>query len=147
MQLLKTLSATTLLVAASGTAFAADMASNMTLVSWGGAYQASQVAAYAEPYKAMNPDVTITWDESSNEAVAKLRAMNEANNVTWDLVDVVASDALRLCDEGLAMEIDANELLAPAPDGTSAEDDFGDLLVSDCFIPQIVYSTLSLIHI
>ena len=26
-------------------------------------------------------------------------------------------------------------------DGTSAEDDFGDLLVSDCFIPQIVYST------
>ena len=59
------------------------MASNMTLVSWGGAYQASQTAAYAEPYKKMHPDVTITWDESSNEAVAKLRAMNEANNVTW----------------------------------------------------------------
>jgi putative spermidine/putrescine transport system substrate-binding protein len=39
------------------------------------------------------------------------------------------------------MEIDADEMLAEAPDGTSAEDDFGDLLVSDCFIPQIVYST------
>ena len=142
MRLIKTISATALLVATSGVAFADDhMASNMTLVSWGGAYQASQVAAYAEPYKEMNPGVAITWDESSNEAVAKLRAMNEANNVTWDLVDVVASDALRLCDEGLAMEIDANEVLAAAPDGTSAEDDFGDLLVSDCFIPQIVYST------
>jgi putative spermidine/putrescine transport system substrate-binding protein len=83
----------------------------------------------------------VIWDESSAEAVAKLRAMNEAGNITWDLVDVVASDAIRLCDEGLAMEIDHDEVLAPAPDGTSASDDFGDLIVSDCFIPQIVYST------
>jgi putative spermidine/putrescine transport system substrate-binding protein len=37
--------------------------------------------------------------------------------------------------------IDADELLAPAPDGTPASEDFGDLIVSDCFIPQIVYST------
>ena len=26
-------------------------------------------------------------------------------------------------------------------DGTSASKDFGDLIVSECFIPQIVYST------
>jgi putative spermidine/putrescine transport system substrate-binding protein len=89
----------------------------------------------------MNPDVSASWDESSAEAVAKLRAMNEAGNVTWDLVDVVAADAIRLCDEGLAMEIDHDEMLAAAPDGTSASDDFGDLIVSDCYIPQIVYST------
>jgi putative spermidine/putrescine transport system substrate-binding protein len=75
------------------------------------------------------------------EAVAKLRAMNEAGNITWDLVDVVASDAIRLCDEGLAMEIDPDTDLGAAPDGTSASEDFGDLLVSECFIPQIVYST------
>ena len=61
--------------------------------------------------------------------------------MTWDLVDVVASDAIRLCDEGLAMEVDHDALLAPAPDGTPASEDFGDLIVSDCFIPQIVYST------
>ncbi|TDE37106.1 extracellular solute-binding protein [Antarcticimicrobium sediminis] len=122
-------------------AMAEDMATDMTLVSWGGAYQKSQVNAYAVPYMDMHPDVKVVWDESSNEAVAKLRAMNEAGNVTWDLVDVVASDAIRLCDEGLAMEIDPDTDLAAAPDGTSAADDFGDLLVSDCFIPQIVYST------
>ncbi|NPD20715.1 extracellular solute-binding protein [Alterinioella nitratireducens] len=119
----------------------AHMADSLTLVSWGGAYQASQVAAYAEPYMENNPGVEIVWDESSNEAVARLRAMNEAGNITWDLVDVVASDAIRLCDEGLAMEIDHDEVLAPAPDGTPASEDFGDLIVSDCFIPQIVYST------
>jgi putative spermidine/putrescine transport system substrate-binding protein len=61
--------------------------------------------------------------------------------VTWDVVDVTAASAIRACDEGLAMEIDFDKLLAPAPDGTPASKDFGDLLVSDCFIPQIVYST------
>jgi len=141
MKLLKTLTATTALCAAGSMAGAeAHMVDDMTLVSWGGAYQNSQIEAYAKPYMEMNPDVSITWDESSNEAVAKLRAMNEAGNITWDLVDVVAADSLRLCDEGLAMEVDHDELLAPAPDGTDASDDFGDLIVSDCFIPQIVYS-------
>ncbi|WP_243611681.1 extracellular solute-binding protein [Shimia aestuarii] len=121
-------------------AFAADMADEMTIVSWGGAYSNSQQKAYHEPYMEKT-GVSIINDESSAEAVAKLRAMNEAGNVTWDVVDVVAADAMRLCDEGLAMEIDPDTMLAPAPDGTSAADDFGDLLVSECFIPQIVYST------
>ncbi|RMA41002.1 extracellular solute-binding protein [Rhodophyticola porphyridii] len=117
------------------------MSDSMTLVSWGGAYQTSQIRAYSDPYQEMNPGVEVIWDESSNEAVSRLRAMNEAGNVTWDLVDVEAADAIRLCDEGLAMEIDHDEVLAPAPDGTPASEDFGDLLVSDCFIPQIVFST------
>lgn len=142
MKLTKTLLATTALTVAAGTAVTAqDMANSMTLVSWGGAYQASQDKAYLQPYLANNPGVTATWDESSAEAVAKLRAMNEAGNITWDLVDVVASDSMRLCDEGLAMEIDHDTMLAAAPDGTPASEDFGDLIVSDCFIPQIVYST------
>ena len=139
MTKLSALVMTTALVAPA--AFAADMANEMTLVSWGGSYQSSQDKAYVQPYIANNPGVKAVWDESSAEAVAKLRAMNEAGNVTWDLVDVVASDAMRLCDEGLAEEINHDEDLAATPDGTSASEDFGDLLVSDCFIPQIVYST------
>ncbi len=58
-------------------AFAADMADEMTIVSWGGAYSHSQQMAYHEPYMAKT-GVKIINDESSNEAVAKLRAMNEA---------------------------------------------------------------------
>jgi putative spermidine/putrescine transport system substrate-binding protein len=134
---------TKLLVATSAFAISAGAVSaeDMTIVSWGGAYSASQQAAYHDPYMAANPGVNIINDESSAEAVAKLRAMNEAGNITWDVVDVVAADAIRLCDEGLAMEIDPDTMLAAAPDGTSAADDFGDLLVSSCYIPQIVYST------
>lgn len=140
-----------LIAAASGLAMAAPVhsedlapcencASEMTVVSWGGAYQNSQVKSYSDPYAAMT-DVKFVYDESSNEAVAKLRAMNEAGNVTWDLVDVEGPDAVRLCDEGLALEINADEDLAAAPDGTPASKDFGDSLVSGCFIPQIVFST------
>ena len=141
MKMTKTLLATTALTVAAGMASAdGHMASEMTIVSWGGAYSNSQQQAYHNPYMEKT-GVEIINDSSSSEAVAKLRAMNEAGNVTWDVVDVVAADAIRLCDEGLAMEIDADEMLAPAPDGTSASDDFGDLIVSDCFIPQIVYST------
>ncbi|WP_150525317.1 extracellular solute-binding protein [Roseibium sediminis] len=128
--------ATTALAMVSGAAVAEDM----TIVSWGGAYSASQNNAYHKPYMEKS-GINIINDESSAEAVAKLRAMNEAGNITWDLVDVVASDAIRLCDEGLALEIDHDKVLAAAPDGTHASEDFGDLIVSGCFIPQIVYST------
>ncbi len=141
MKLTTTLMATSALVITAGASFAdGHMADELTLVSWGGAYQKSQQRAYSEPYAA-DTGVNFIWDESSSEAVAKLRAMNEAGNITWDVVDVVAADAIRLCDEGLAMEIDHDEMLAAAPDGTPASEDFGDLIVSDCFIPQIVYST------
>jgi putative spermidine/putrescine transport system substrate-binding protein len=142
MKLTKTLLATSALTVAAGAAFAdAHMASDMTLVSWGGAYQASQSKAYSEPYMAANSGVNIVWDESSAEAVAKLRAMNESGNITWDLVDVEAADAIRLCDEGLAMEIDHDSMLAAGNDGSTASEDFGDSIISDCFIPQIVFST------
>ncbi len=115
-------------------------ANSMTIVSWGGAYSASQNNAYHKPYMELT-GINVVNDESSAEAVAKLRAMNEANNITWDLVDVVAADAIRLCDEGLAEVIDPDTDLAAAPDGTPASEDFGEMLVSECYIPQIVYST------
>ncbi len=117
-----------------------NCANSMTIVSWGGAYQLSQLKAYVEPYAAIT-GISAVWDESSNEAVAKLRAMSEAGNVTWDLVDVEGPDSQRLCDEGLAMEIDFDTALAAAPDGTPPSEDFGDSLINECFVPQIVFST------
>ncbi|WP_170329905.1 extracellular solute-binding protein [Ruegeria arenilitoris] len=131
---------TTLMASALAAVAGGAMAQEMTIVSWGGAYSKSQLKAYHEPYSEKT-GITILNDDSSNEAVAKLRAMNEAGNITWDVVDVVASDAIRLCDEGLAMEIDHDAMLEPAPDGTPASEDFGELIVSDCYIPSIVYST------
>ncbi|MEO1330895.1 MAG: peptidoglycan-binding protein, partial [Pseudomonadota bacterium] len=118
-----------------------DCADAMTVVSWGGTYSRSQQKAYAEPYQRLFPSVRITHDQSSAESVARLRAMREAGYVTWDLVDVVAADGIRLCDEGLAAPIDPDRDLAAAPDGSPARSDFGATLISECFIPQIIYST------
>ncbi len=113
----------------------------LVVVSWGGAYTASQQKAYHEPYMAMNPGIKILNDDSASEGLAKLRAQTEAGNITWDLVDMVASDAITACDEGVVIEFDHDELLAPAPDGTPPSKDFFDGFLMDCFIPQIVYST------
>ncbi|WP_423907489.1 ABC transporter substrate-binding protein [Candidatus Spongiihabitans sp.] len=124
-----------------GLVSAAHADTELIVVSWGGAYTASQQKAYHEPYMAANPGIKIINDDSANEALSKLRAMQESGNVTWDLVDAVAATAITACDEGLAVEINHDNDLAKAPDGTSASQDFGDLIVSPCFIPQIVYST------
>lgn len=112
----------------------------LVIVSWGGAYTASQQKAYHDPYMKLHPDIQIINDDSAGSGAAKLRAQVEAGNVTWDLLDALASDAIALCDEGLIEEIDHDKMLAAAPDGTPASKDFGDLIASPCFIPEIVYS-------
>ena len=132
MKLSRNLAIGALAAAAIAFAGSAVAQTELVVVSWGGAYTASQQKAYHAPYMKKTPGIRIINDDSAPEAVAKLRAMNEVNNVTWDLVDAVASDAIRLCDEGLAVPIDADKDLAPAPDGTPASEDFGDLLVSEC---------------
>jgi putative spermidine/putrescine transport system substrate-binding protein len=137
----KTVIQTLLTTAAFGLVTAVHAETELIIVSWGGAYTASQQNAYHEPYMAANPDVTIINDDSAGKAVAKIRAMNEAGAVTWALVDMVPSDAILLCDEGLLEEVDHDAILAPAPDGSPASVDFGNMIVSPCFIPQIVYST------
>ena len=141
MKFKRSLTAAIVMSAAAAFAGSASAETELVVVSWGGAYSASQQNAYHAPYMKANPGVKIINDDSAPEAVAKLRAMNEVGKVTWDLIDVVASDAMRLCDEGLALPINVDKDLAPAPDGTLASKDFGDLLISECFIPQIVYST------
>ena len=132
------LSASALLLAGS---FVTAQAQELVVVSWGGAYSKSQQLAYHEPFMAENPGITIINDDSASEGVAKLRAQAEVGNVTWSLLDTIASYAITLCDEGLVEEIDFNTVLSPAPDGTPATEDFDPLIVSPCFVPNIVYST------
>ncbi len=135
----QTLLATAIAVTTAGTNIAS--AKDLVVVSWGGAYTKSQQMAYHNPYMKLHPDINLINDDSSNEATAKIRAQAEAGNTSWDIVDALASDAITLCDEGLIEEIDHDKMLAKAPDGTPASKDFGDLIVSPCFIPSIVYST------
>lgn len=126
-------------VASLGLLASAASAAELTVVSWGGAYTTSQVKAYHEPYTAATG--TVIRSEDYNGGLAEVKAQVEAGNVTWDLVDVELSDAIRGCDEGLLEPIDTS-ILPPAPDGTPAEKDFLPGTLYDCAVSTIVWSTI-----
>jgi len=113
-------------------------AGSITVVSWGGAYTKSQIEAYHKPWIAKTGNQIVS--EDYNGGLAEVKAQVEAGNVTWDLVDVELSDAVRGCDEGLLEEIDAS-ILPPGDDGMPAADDFIDGTVTDCAVGTIVWST------
>lgn len=117
-------------------AFASD---SITVVSWGGAYTKSQVEAYHKPWIAKTGNQIIS--EDYNGGLAEVKAQVEAGNVTWDVIDVEYSDAVRGCDEGLLEVID-HSVLPPAPDGTPAADDFIAGSLPECAVANIVWSTI-----
>ncbi len=139
-QILKTSAIAIACVAISGLASTAQ-AAELNVVSWGGAYTASQMKAYHKPYTKMTGTKINSIDYSGG--LAEMRAQTEANNVTWDVVDVVISDAITGCDEGMFRPINIDKEMAKAPDGTAASKDFLDgTLQSECFVPLIIYSTV-----
>jgi putative spermidine/putrescine transport system substrate-binding protein len=108
---------TTLLLTGTALAVGATsaFAGSITAVSWGGAYTKSQIEAYHKPWTATTGNVVVSEDYSGG--IAEVKAQVDAGNVTWDIIDVEKSDAVRGCDEGLFMEIDPSTLPAGA-DGT-----------------------------
>ncbi len=114
-------------------------AGDITVVSWGGAYTKSQVEAYHKPWIAKTGNNIKSEDYSGG--IAEIKAQVEAGNVSWDIVDVELSDAIRACDEGLLETIDASTL-PPAPDGTPASKDFLEGTLHECAVANIVWSTI-----
>lgn len=103
----------------------------VNVISWGGAYTKSQVKAYHEPFTKMTGVKINSIDY--NGGLAEVKAQVEAGNVTWDVVDVELSDAVRGCDEGLLEPIDKS-ILPAAPDGTPAEKDFINGTLTECAV-------------
>ena len=136
MKLTKILASTATLALVAGAAQAAD---EITVVSWGGAYTKSQVEAYHKPWVAETGNKIVS--EDYNGGLAEIKAQVEAGNVTWNVVDVEYSDAVRGCDEGLLEEID-HSILPAAPDGTPAAEDFIAGSLPDCAVANIVWSTI-----
>ena len=68
----------------------------LTVVSYGGGYQEAQDKAFFTPFAEANPSITIRQDSPSSNA--KLKAMVESGNVTWDVV---------LVDDSFGLDTDA----------------------------------------
>ncbi|OPY95435.1 spermidine/putrescine ABC transporter substrate-binding protein [Bradyrhizobium sacchari] len=111
-------------------AFASDQ---LTITSFGGAYQAAERKALFEPY-AMQAGVKITEDGYNGE-FAKISAMVESKSVTWDVVDADANATIRLCADGVLETIDWKKL---GLDRTR----FTDGNKYDCGVPNTIYATV-----
>ncbi|WIW50267.1 ABC transporter substrate-binding protein (plasmid) [Bradyrhizobium sp. 62B] len=106
--------------------FAGDQ---LTITSFGGAYQAALRKAYFEPY-AKRAGVNISEEEYNGE-VAKIRAMVDSKSVSWDVVDTDGSTALQMCAEGTVETIDWKQL---GLDRSKFMDQY------ECAVPGYLYS-------
>ena len=105
--------------------------SALTVVNFGGANGAAQKKAYFEPFEKAGGKVT---QVEYNGEQAKIKAMVEAKNVTWDVVEVESPDVSRGCDEGLFEKMDWAKV------GNKA--DFQKAAVHECGVGTFVWSTV-----
>ena len=110
----------------------------VVVASWGGAYANSQKLGYGDP-AAEKLGVPIDWVDYSG-GLSEITAQKEAGAITWDIIDVYASDSITGCDEGLFVEFDFDKDFGPAPDGTVASEDFFAPMPSKCAVGNILYA-------
>lgn len=88
-------------------AFSAQ-AADLTVVSWGGAYQDAQRKVFFEPFKkATGTDLA---EESWDGGIGVLRSRASSADPGWDVIQVETSDILLGCEEGLFEPIDWSKL-------------------------------------
>ena len=107
-------------------------AEELTVISFGGANGKAQVKAYYEPYSKATGTKIVPVDY--NGEMAKVKAMVDGKNISWDVVEVETPELLRGCEEGLFEKIDIKQVGNPA--------DFVKGSVSECGVGIFVWSTV-----
>ena len=120
-------------VALAGTTAAGTaVGEELSIASWGGAYQTSQREAYFKPY-AKEANVTILEDEWSGE-LSQIRVQVETGNYKWAVVDVEADHVIAGCDEGILETIDYSLL--------GGKEAFVEGSAHDCGVGTISWATV-----
>src|SRR3569623_1849523 len=83
-------------------------ARDLTVVSWGGAYQEAQKKVYFEPFKKAT-GIPMN-DESWDGGIGVLRAKVQGGAATWDLVQVESDELAVGCEEGLFEKMDYSKI-------------------------------------
>ncbi|SEB17245.1 ABC transporter substrate-binding protein [Paraburkholderia sartisoli] len=120
------------LAAAAFTTVTTQAAETLSVVTFGGAYEAAARKAYFEPFTQATGIGFST--ESYDGGLAKLSAMEQAKNTTWDLIDLETNDAITACDEGLLQKFDRKSI--------GKTSDFIPGSISDCAVASMVWSTI-----
>jgi len=108
----------------------AAQARDLTVVSWGGAYQEAQKQLYFAPFKAATGINVL--DESWDGGIGVLRAKVEGGNVPWDVVQVESEELALGCDEGLFVKLDWAKL--------GGQDQYLKEATNACGVGAIVYN-------
>ena len=116
---------------AAALSMAGSAQADVTVISFGGANQKAQAKAYYEP--AAKAGIKVIPGEYNGEQ-AKIKAMVEAKNVTWDVVEVESPELVRGCEEGLYEKLDYKLI--------GDKKDFVGKAISDCGIGVFVWSTV-----
>lgn len=104
----------------------------ITITSYGGAFEDAADNAF---YKPFSEETGIQINkEQYDGGLAKLRAMVEAGNTTWDVLDLESNDAISGCDEGLLQPLD--------PELLGGTDDFIEGAVLPCAVASMVWATV-----
>ncbi len=112
----------------------------ITVATWGGSYERSQVMAYFEPFtQATGIRIRI---ERYDGGLAELRRQLDAGDIAWDVVDMTMADNRAACRLGLLEPID-HSMLQPGLDGVPAHRDFVDGALTECGVSQIVYAMVA----
>lgn len=111
---------------------AAQGAHELSMMSFGGAYQAAEHEAFVKPYEAAT-GIKVVEQEYGGE-IAKIKAMVQSGAVTVDVVDVDAPTMLEGCDDGIYQTIDWSKI------GPKSEWLAGT--ASDCGVGTISYGTV-----
>lgn len=128
-------------IAGIGPATAVSAHETLTIASYGGAYTASQMRAFVNPYREHIGDDLHVEVVDFNGGLVEIEAQVRSLNVKWDVVDLELADVVRGCEQGLLEPIDP-AILAPGADGTPAAEDFLAGTLTTCGIGQNVWSTV-----
>ncbi len=79
-------------------------ATDLTVVSFGGANKAAQVKAFYAPWEASGDGKIIAGEY--NGEMAKIKAMVDTKSISWDLVEVESPELSRGCDEDMFEQLD-----------------------------------------
>lgn len=121
----------------------AEEPEELTAVSWGGYYTEASVEAYYRPFEE-STGFTVRRMQYSG-GLEEIREQVNSGEIEWDVVDLEIFDAVRGCEEGLLEPIPWF-MLAPAADGTLAEEDFLEDTTTECGVGASVYSTIYAYH-
>lgn len=109
----------------------------ITVVSWGGVYEAAQRRAIYDPFtRATGIKIkAVTY----SGGVAALEARADAEG--WDVVDMIEDQAISACDAGLLASVDVDQV-ADSHQSIDVLDDFLPGAFRACSVAQNVYSTV-----